>query len=243
MALQHRQRLQGAAVVGQRRARGHHRRVVARHIGHHQGVHRCCTARLRQTAAFDAGQVAAHHVHVADVSAAAQQGHVHGSQLRHRQTFGRQGDQGRATARHQGQHQIVRPHLSGHGEHLFGCIRSGLIGHRVARLHNLDALAAFPVAITRDHQPRQRPVPRRLHGSGHAGRGFARTQNQGTPLGTRWQKRRHALQGIHSGQRRVKQRPQQHAWCHLNRIGFGQGTHDITPSASSICQGWRGSLR
>ena len=65
----------------------------------------------------------------------------------------------------------------------------------MGRLDDLDALARHGVAVARDDEACQRPIPVVLDGSGHRGRGLAGADDNDPALRARRQMRRHARGG------------------------------------------------
>ncbi len=107
VTLQDGQGVRRARVLSDRRAGGDHRRVVARHVRDQQADDPRRMGRRRQPPALDGREVLTDDVHLADIGARGQQRLVDRLFLGQRDGARRQGQQRRAAARNQGNHQIV----------------------------------------------------------------------------------------------------------------------------------------
>ena len=85
----------------------------------------------RQAPAFDARQMLANAVHFTNVGAAFQQGLVDGLFFGQAQAIGWQGEQSRAAARNEAQHQIVLRQTLGQRQNFFRRSQARRIGHGV----------------------------------------------------------------------------------------------------------------
>ena len=192
VALQNGQRVGAGGVVAHRGATGNDRGVVARHVADGERHHLGWRTRSGQAPALDAREVLAHTVHLGDVGAAVQQVAVDALLVLQAHPLRRQGQQRRAAARDQAQHQVVFRQPLGQGQDALRGGQACGVGHGVRSLHHLDACgqtrwARGRVVVARDHQARERLVcrPQGLHRLGHGPTGFARAQHQGAAFG-RW---------------------------------------------------------
>ena len=140
--------------VGHGRAAGDHRRVVAGHVGDQQRDGARGEGRRGEPAALDAREVLAHAVHLVDRGARAQQRPVDALLVGEREALGRQGEQGGAAARDQGQDQVVLAQAADQVEDARGRGPARLVGHGVGGLDHLDPLARGAVAVAGDDQAR-----------------------------------------------------------------------------------------
>ena len=152
IALHDGQRIRAGAGIAHGGAGGNVGRVVAGHIRQQQGDDAGRVAGSGQAATFDGRKVAAHGVHLANAGPAGQQGAVDGLLVLQGDARQRQRQQGRAAARNQRQHHIVRRQALGQGQHALGGVQPGGIGHRVGGLHHFNALARHLVAVAGDDQ-------------------------------------------------------------------------------------------
>ena len=227
IALQNLKRLGATAGIRHGRAAGDDAGVVTRHVADGQCHHARRCAGSGQAPALDARQMLAHAVHLANAGAAVEQGLVHCLLVGQRHAFGRQGQQRRAAARDQAQHQIVRRQPLRQRQHALCRLHAGGVGHRVRGLHQLNAFgqprrALGYVVVTRDHQTAERRVlgPQRLHGLRHRATGLAGAQHQGTTLGRLGQVSGGVVQRQRAHYRGLVQALQKSArmglglWCH-----------------------------
>ena len=138
------------ARIGHGRPRADRRRIVARHVRDRDGdkLRRMCVA--RQPAAFDAREMFAHRIDLADIGAGTQQ------RARHRLFVGegnagrRRDPVGRGAARHQHQHQIVGGRAVGELECALGGFETGGVGDRMPGLNHVHDLGRPAVAVAGD---------------------------------------------------------------------------------------------
>ena len=104
----------------------------------------------RQPAAFDAREMLAHGVDLADGGARAQQRARDRLLLGERQAVGRRDPVRRGAARNQHQHEIVGAGAVGERERAFGGIEAGLVRHRMAGFDHLDHAGRPAIAVPRD---------------------------------------------------------------------------------------------
>ncbi len=228
VAVEDRERIGAGGGVGHRRAAGDHGRVVAGHVADRQCHHLRRRAGRRQPAALDARQVLAHAVHLADVGTGLQQLLVDALLVGQRQAFDGQGEQSRATAGNQAQHQIVRCQSAGQGKDALGRLHPGFIGHRMSRLDQFDAFgqpgrARRNVVVARDDQAGQGRIgrPQRLERLRHRAAGLAGAQHQRSALGRRRrQVRTHAGQRKRAFDRHTEEMLQELAW-RSSHVGHG----------------------
>ena len=222
IARQNGQRIGAGGRVRHGGAAGDHRRVVARHVADRERDHARRRAGRRQAPALDAREVLAHAVHLANVRAAVEQGAVDALLVFQRHPVTRQGQQGRAPARDQAQHQVVLRQPLGQVQNALRRRQPGRIGHGVRGLHHLDALghAHRPgrhMPVAGDHQARQGRVlrPQGLQCLGHGAPRLARAQYQGAAsalaAGRLGQPLAHAVQGLCAVHGGIKQRLQKGA--------------------------------
>ena len=200
--------------VGNRRAGGDDRGVVAGHIGDQQGD----DARRRgdgKPATLNRGQVLAHTVHLGDVGAGAQQRPVDRLLVVEREALGGQRQQRRAAAGYQAQHQVRGAGAAHNLEDPPGRGDTGRVGHRMGGLDNLDRLARDRVTVAGDDETTRRggPAGRRgmaLDGPRHGGGRLAGTDDDDAAA-IRWlgQVRRDAAGRVGRGDSRVEQAAQE----------------------------------
>ena len=168
---------------------------------------RCC-----QPPALDGREVAAHAVHLADGRARLEQRAAQVLLVGQSQARRSQGQQRRATARDQAQHQVVLAHRGHQVEQALRGFFTGCIGHRVGRLDDLDALARHAVAIACHHQTRQRALPGIFHRACHGRRRLASADHDQAPGAQalrRGQVGRNAVRRLRRRHGGVKHAPQQ----------------------------------
>ena len=210
-----RRRVRRRGRVGHGRAAGDHRRVVAGHVGDQQRDGARGPGRGGEPAALDAREMLADAVHLVDRGARAQQRPVDALLVGERQAVGRQGEQGRAAARDQGQDQVVLAQAADQVEDARGRGAARLVGYGVGGLDHLDPLAGGAVAVAGDDQAGElaRPVP--LQRQPHRGRGLAGPHHDGAPARRLGQVGRQHDRGVGGGDRRVEQRAQERPRLHL----------------------------
>ena len=198
-----------AGRVRHRGARGDARRVVAGYVGDNQRDHARRRRRRGQAPAFDRGKVLAHAVHLRDVRARPQEQAVDLLLVREGKPRGGQGEQGRAAARDQAQHEVVRRQAAHQRQDAFGGLAPGGVGDRMGRLDHLDPPAPHlaarnAVAVAGHHQALERAAPMVLDRARHGGRGLAGADHDGPPLGARRQVPGHGKRRVGGGKRRVE---------------------------------------
>ena len=237
------QRVGTGTGIGHGRAAGDGGGVITGHVADGQRHHTGRPAGLRQPATLDAREVLAHVVHLANVGATGQQGAVDGLLVGQAQPVGRQGQQGRAAARDQTQHQVISGQSLGEVQHALGRGQAGSVRHRVGCLHHLDALrqalrSRRYMVVARHNQPaqRRRSRPQRLQGLRHGAAGLARAQHQSAATWRRRQKRRHAVQRQRALDCSAVQVGQEFAGCGAG-VGEVAGRHQN--SMASDCEASR----
>ena len=103
----HRQRVLPRGGVGNRRPGGDDGKVVARHVGDHQRHDARRRGGRGEASALDRREMLAHAIHLGNRRAALEQRLVDDLLFLQAHAFGRQGQQRRAAARNQRQHEIV----------------------------------------------------------------------------------------------------------------------------------------
>ena len=140
-----------------------------------------------------------HAVHLGNVGTAGQQCLVDALFFFQAQAIGRQGQQGRAAARNQAQHQVIFGQPLRQRQNALGCRQACGIGYRMRGLDHFNALGQtrrtrWRVAIARNHEATQRRIrrPQRFNRLRHGTTRFARAQHQGAATaffaGRGWQK-------------------------------------------------------
>ena len=188
--------------VANRRPRRNFRRGITRHIRNQQATHARRMAGGRQPAALDRGEVATHTVHLVNARSRCQQGAAERLFVRQAQARRRQGQQGRAPARNQAQHQITGRQALNQLQHALRSLQAGLVRHRMRRLHNGDPLARNGVAVARHHQPRKllrAPAPMLLHRLRHGCRCLAGPDHHQPASSPQFGRIRHVRRNAHRG--------------------------------------------
>ncbi len=93
--------------------------------------------------------------------------------VRERQAGRGEGQQRRAAARNEADKLVIGPEAAREIEDALRGALAGSVGHRVARLDDLDPLAGHGMAVAGDDEPAQFARPRRLERARHRRRGLA----------------------------------------------------------------------
>ena len=208
-------RSRGGTAVQMRHDRGRQRQIVLRHHlqrilhvcsvrhggagGDKSGVvtgdvrddqaHQFCRSRRqRQPPALDLRDMFAQRVHRRDRRARGQQNFVQGDFVIQTHTLRRAGQQRRAAAGDQGNHQIIRPKPRHRRQQAPGGHLPGGVGHRMRRLDDLDPRTRRPVAIAGDNHTRKRAIPCLFNRLCQLRRAFASTHHNRAAFGLCGQK-------------------------------------------------------
>jgi hypothetical protein len=212
--------------VAHRRPRGDDGRVVAGHVGDHQRHEAGRVGGGGQPAALDRREVLSDAVHLVDRGAGPEQRLVDRLLVVEGEPRCRQGEQRRAAARDQGEHEVVGTEALDEVEDAPGRSLARGVGHRMCRLDDLDPPAGHGVIVAGHDQPREVALPMRLDGGGHGGTGLAGADHDGPAPGRLRQVCRYAA-GRHGGRHRgVEHPPQQGFGRHLDH-----GLPPPTPTA------------
>ena len=142
-----------------------------------------------KAAALDGGEMLADRVHLADVGAGGEERAVDRLLVGKGEAVGGQGEQRRAAAGDEAEHEIVRPGGSGEREDPARRVFAACVGDRVRGLDDLDPLAGHAVAGAGDDQAFERTRPVRLDGLRHARGGLAGAEHDRAAAGRRRQMR------------------------------------------------------
>jgi hypothetical protein len=132
-----------------------------------------------EPAALDRREMAAHAVDLADARAAAQQLARERLLVCERERRQRQGQQRRSAAREQAEHEVVARQSLHQLQHALRGREPRFIRHRMRGLDHFDAPHVVAVAVARDHQAFERPLPVRFDGGGHRRRCLAGADHDG----------------------------------------------------------------
>ena len=177
--------------VGDRRPRSDDARIVAGHVGDER-----LTVSAGKAAAASRPPLIAERcfrtVFIAVMSAPeASSARLTACFSSRRDPLRRQGEQRRAAARNQAEHQVVRPGAFGEREDAARSVAPARVGDRVRGLDDLDPLAGYAMAGPGDDQALERAVPVVLDRLCHRGRSFPCPEDDDPALRPLRQVRRH----------------------------------------------------
>ena len=132
-----------------------------------------------------------------------------------------QGEQRRAAARDQAEHEVVLGQARDRGDDASRRVTTCLVGHWVGGLDDGHLLAVDGVPVGRDDDARQGPLPAPLDRARHGRGRLAGAHDHGASGGRRRQPGRHDRLGRCRGHRGVEQVSQQRTW--IERRGAGRG--------------------
>ena len=149
MARDDRARLCERRGIGHRRAGADHRRIVAGHVGDGERDHARRMRMRGEPSAFDAREMLAHRVDLADRGAGFEERARHRLLLREREAGGGRDPVGGCSARDEHQHEVAGAGLIGERQRLRRRIEARRIGHRMTGLDHRHEAGRPAIAVPR----------------------------------------------------------------------------------------------
>lgn len=175
------ERLAGRRSIRHRGSARNHGRIVTGHVRNDEGHDPSGSGGGEETTALDGRERLADRVDLPDARAAKEQLANDRRLLLQRDPWRGQGQERRAAARHQRDDEIVLGQALDEGENPSGGLQTGFVRHGMGRLEHLNPACGHRMPVARHHETLQRPVPRRLEGTGHARRRLARVDDDRPP--------------------------------------------------------------
>src|SRR5258708_7437640 len=211
---------------GVRRARSGSdvRRIVAGHVRDDERE-RTRPRRRREATSLDEGQVLPHRVHVLDGRTARQEIARQRLEVGHRHALDGKREERGAAAGYQHEKEVVLAERAREGEDIARGVLALLVGHRMARLDDADALGGEPVAVASDDDPLERPIrgPMGLDRERHGRRRLARADDDGSSARRRRQVGGDDACRVGCGEGRLEAAEEELAGIHRRDISYNRG--------------------